>query len=621
MMHEQTNIMTSGARPAPRIRYVARILSYVRPYSGLAAMTLVIIVLGTLFGLASPLPMKIMLDYVIPKNPGPPPAWLRAVFGNVTDNQGHLLIATAVAMVLVVLTENVLAVINNYVSTKLNQKMVLDFRSDLFSHAQRLSLAFHDQKRSGPLIYAINFQADAAAGIVIAIPPLLESFLTLIGMMIITYSIDRKLFGLSLLVLPPLWLSVKLYARVIEGRLRRVKEMEEVSLSIIHEAISMLRVIVAFGREGYEYTRFRKQGETAVDARVNITVWQTMFSLAVKLITGVGIALIVGVGAHEVRAGRITIGDMVMVIAYIGMVYKPLEAISFTLGSLQNNKINLQMASELLDLQPEIQDKRGAVDMPRAHGKVEFRDVCFSYTGRTDTLREINFVAEAGQVVAIVGPTGAGKTTLISLIPRFYAASSGKISIDGRDVTDITLKSLRDQISMVLQEPLLFSGSIAENIRYGNLAATTEQIIEAAKNANAHDFISRLPQGYDTQIGERGAQLSGGERQRVCVARAFLKDAPILILDEPTSSIDSKTEAVILDALDKLMEGRTTFMIAHRLSTVRRADKILVMEQGKLIEQGRHEELIELGGLYKQLHDVQIGANSTRRRRVLDPVP
>jgi ABC-type multidrug transport system fused ATPase/permease subunit len=450
---------------------------------------------------------------------------------------------------------------------------------------------------------------------------LLESFLTLIGMMIITYSIDRKLFGLSLLVLPPLWLSVKLYARVIEGRLRRVKEMEEVSLSIIHEAISMLRVIVAFGREGYEYNRFRKQGETAVDARVNITVWQTMFSLAVKLITGVGIALIVGVGAHEVRAGNITIGDMVMVIAYIGMVYKPLEAISFTLGSLQNNKINLQMASELLDLEPEIQDKPGAVDMPRAHGKVEFQDVCFSYTGRTDTLKDINFVAEAGQVVAIVGPTGAGKTTLISLIPRFYAPSSGKILIDGRDVTDLTLKSLRDQISMVLQEPLLFSGSIAENIRYGNLGATMDDIIAAAKNANAHDFISRLPQGYDTQIGERGAQLSGGERQRVCVARAFLKDAPILILDEPTSSIDSKTEAVILDALDKLMEGRTTFMIAHRLSTVRRADKILVMEQGKLIEQGRHEELIELGGLYKQLHDVQIGANSGRRRRVLDPVP
>ena len=275
------------------------------------------------------------------------------------------------------------------------------------------------------------------------------------------------------------------------------------------------------------------------------------------------------------------------------------------------------MASELLEIRPEIQDDPTATPLQRARGKIEFRDVNFSYCGRQDTLKNITFTAEAGQVIALVGSTGAGKTTLISLIPRFYSPSSGSILIDDREVKSITISSLRDQISIVLQEPALFSGTIAENIRYGRLDASMDEVIAAAKNANAHDFVMRLPNQYETYIGEGGSQLSGGERQRVCVARAFLKDAPILILDEPTSSIDSKTEAVILDALDLLMRGRTTFMIAHRLSTVRHADKILVLDQGKLIEQGRHDELIEAGGAYKTLHDVQIGAS--RRRRILEP--
>jgi ABC-type multidrug transport system fused ATPase/permease subunit len=279
--------------------------------------------------------------------------------------------------------------------------------------------------------------------------------------------------------------------------------------------------------------------------------------------------------------------------------------------------MNLKMAGELLDIEPEIQDKPEALELARVKGKIEFRGVNFSYSGRQDTLRDINFTAEAGQVIALVGPTGAGKTTLVSLIPRFYAPSSGTILIDGVDVTDVSVKSLREQISIVLQEPLLFSGTLADNIRYGKLDASMDDVIKAAQNANAHDFIMKLPKQYETVIGERGARLSGGERQRVCVARAFLKDAPILVLDEPTSSIDSKTEAVILDALDLLMQGRTTFMIAHRLSTVRHADKILVLEHGHLIEQGRHDELLERGGAYKQLHDVQLGAG--RRRRILEP--
>jgi ABC-type multidrug transport system fused ATPase/permease subunit len=592
----------------------------VKPYRGLAMMTFVVILIGTAFGLAQPWPWKFLIDNVLQNEPLP--RWLADRLGSAANNRTGLLVAISLISITLVFFDNVLGVLNNYITTKLQQYMVLDFRSDLFDHAQRLSLAFHDQKRTGPLIYAINFQADAAAGIVLAIPPIVESLLTIGGMFVISFMMNSGMALLSLAVLPFLYVSVGLYAKHIEHRLQRVKEMEEVSLSIIHEAISMLRVIVAFGREPYESRRFRAQGREAVDARVNLTVRQTVFSLIVKMVTGIGLAMVLGYGGYQVIQGNLTVGQLLVIYAYIGAVYKPLEALSYTFGSLQNNMVNLKMASKLLDLEPEIQDKPGAVKMPRVDGRVEFANVSFSYSGRVDTLTDINFTAEAGQVVAIVGPTGAGKTTLVSLMPRFYAPSGGTIRIDGRDITEVTLDSLRDNISMVLQEPMLFSGTIAENIRYGRLNATQDEIIKAAQDANAHDFIMRLPNQYQTQIGERGAQLSGGERQRICVARAFLKDAPILILDEPTSSIDSKTEAVILDALDLLMEGRTTFMIAHRLSTVRRADKILVMDQGKLIEQGRHEELIELGGLYKQLHDVQIGyASRARQRRVLAVEP
>jgi ABC-type multidrug transport system fused ATPase/permease subunit len=278
-------------------------------------------------------------------------------------------------------------------------------------------------------------------------------------------------------------------------------------------------------------------------------------------------------------------------------------------GQLQDMFVMLKIAFGLLDTEPEIKDAPGAVAVGRARGRVAFEGVGFSYGGRRDTLTDVSFEAEPGRVVAIVGPTGAGKSTLVSLIPRFYDPQAGRILLDGRDVRRVKLASLRAQVSIVLQEPLLFSGTIAENIRYGRLEATDAEVVEAARAANAHDFIERLPQKYDTVIGERGVTLSGGERQRISVARAFLKDAPVLILDEPTSSIDSRTEAVILDALDRLMVGRTTFMIAHRLSTVRKADLILVVDGGRVVERGTHEELLEAGGLYRQLHDMQSGAD------------
>jgi ABC-type multidrug transport system fused ATPase/permease subunit len=295
-------------------------------------------------------------------------------------------------------------------------------------------------------------------------------------------------------------------------------------------------------------------------------------------------------------------------------VYQPLEQMSATISTLQEQFVNVRGALDLRDARVEVEDAPDAIEIDRARGRIAFEGVHFSYQRRVDTLKDISFEAQAGQRVAIVGPTGAGKTTLISLLPRFYDPARGRILLDGIDIRKLTLRSLRRQISIVLQEPLLFSSSIAENIRYGRLGASTEEVVEAAKNANAHDFIMRLPDKYETKLGERGAMLSGGERQRISVARAFLKDAPICILDEPTSSIDSRTEAVILDSLERLMVGRTTFMIAHRLSTVRNADLILVLNHGELVEQGTHDELLGRESLYQTLHIAQTGQAQQRKR-------
>jgi ABC-type multidrug transport system fused ATPase/permease subunit len=305
--------------------------------------------------------------------------------------------------------------------------------------------------------------------------------------------------------------------------------------------------------------------------------------------------------------GQLTVGELLVVLSYIGAIYAPLESISGTVGSLQEQLVGLRLAFDILDTDPEIVDRPSARFLARAEGSIAFEGVGFSYSQRMNTLVDVDFEAPAGQVTAVVGPTGAGKSTLVSLIPRFYDPHQGRVLIDGVDIREIKIKSLRNHISLVLQEPLLFSGTIYDNILYGRLEAGDDDVFAAAEAAGAQEFIQRLPKGYKTVLGERGAQLSGGERQRISIARAFLKDAPVLILDEPTSAIDSKTEGLILDALDRLMVGRTTFLIAHRLSTIRNANRILVLNRGRIVEQGTHEELLGgEGGLYRQLYDAQV---------------
>jgi ABC-type multidrug transport system fused ATPase/permease subunit len=578
----------------------------------LYVLVVIFMLLGAVIALAEPWPLAVIIDSVLTEPQKPPAGFLSSIFGEHPDPK-VLLAFTVLAGFMIVVIGHGLEVVNNYVSAKLEQNMILDLRAKLFDSAQRQSQSFHDERYTGQLMSLINMQANSIGEIVMAFPPIIQNILTLVGMLAIALLIDWQVTLVSLVAVPLIYYATALYGTRIVPRVRQVMRLEWGSLSIVYEAMSMLRVIVSFGREKHEHRRFRSQGQTAVDARVKLTVKQTLFTLGVTGATAIGTGLVLWFGASHVLDGQITIGELTVLISYISSVYQPLEQIGNTVGHLHQNFVFLNASMGLLDAEPEIQEKPDAVDIERARGEIALEDVSFAYAGRPPAVKEVSFSAEGGTRIAIVGPTGAGKTTLVNLLLRFYDPKEGCIRIDGVDIRDLTLKSLRENISVVLQEPMLFSGTIAENIRYGKLDASADEILTAAKRANAHDFISSLPNGYETELGEGGPQLSGGERQRVCVARAFIKDSPILILDEPTSSIDSKTEAVILDALDDLMVGRTSIMIAHRLSTIRDADVILVLNHGELVEHGTHDELIAHGGLYSQLHQAQTKIKSRSR--------
>jgi ATP-binding cassette, subfamily B, bacterial len=582
---------------------LSRARPYLAPYKMLMGSAAGLVLASTVAALAAPWPMALLVDSVLVNEPLPSYAT-----GFLPDDRNDLIWVAVILGLVVTLVTGALNVVSNYVLTKLDQKVVLDFRSDVFRHVQRLSMDFHDNRRTGEFMSNVNNRASSIGAITVAFPPLVQSALTLAGMFFITSRIDMRLALISLVVVPFLYWSTGLYASRVTPHVRRVRALEGRSLNIVHEAIQMIRVIVAFGRERHEFNRFRSQGESAVDGRVRLTVRQTVFSLGVTLVTAIGTALVLGVGAFAVVDGQLSIGELIVVMSYVAAMYKPLETISQTFTGIQEKMVALEGAYELLDTPEAVEDPGDGVEVDRVAGHIVFDDVSFSYPTRPGTLRNVSFEILPGQTVGVVGNTGAGKTTLLSLMPRFSDVESGRILLDGVDIRDYKLESLRSQFSLVLQEPLLFTGTIKENIRYGNLDASDDDIRDAAKAANAHDFIRAMPQRYLAKLGERGAQVSGGERQRVSVARAFLKDAPVLLLDEPTSSIDSRTEREILDALRRLMEGRTTFMVAHRLSTIRDADLILVVDDGQIVQFGSHDELIGQVGQYREMWEVQLGA-------------
>jgi len=609
---QETRDLRAGQGPSVRWAFLTdlrMVWPYVKPHWKLGGGSLLLIGAGSLAGLLTPWPLAIVVDSIGGKRGLP--GIFHPLFGSL-DRTTVLIVAVVLGLVLTA-GQHAIAVLDDYVSTKLSQRMTLDLRSDLFQHVQRLSQTFHDETPHGALTYSINNAAEAAGSATVAIPPLVQSLLTLIGMFVIALRIDWELALVSLTVVPFVYYSTGYYTSRIEPQLYAVRNIEHNSLSVVFEAMKMIRVIVAFGREHYEYARFRNWAEEAVRARVRLTVRQTLFSMAVSVITAVGTALVLGVGAFHVIHGKLTIGELLVMMTYIAAVYAPLQTISSTLTSLQDDIISLRMAMGLLDRRPEVFDSPNAREVDRVEGHVRYENVSFAYPRREGTLSDVSFEVSPGQRIGIVGATGAGKTTLVSLLPRFYDPAEGRILIDGKDVREVSLASLRRNVSFVHQEPMLFSGTIGHNIRYGRLEANMDAVVAAAEAANAHSFIERLPQGYETELGEGGPQLSGGERQRIAIARAFLKDAPILLLDEPTASVDLRTESGILDALDRLVEGRTTFVVAHRLSTLRNVDFILVLDRGRIVESGTPAELRARQGLYSHLRVLQDGAEAGRR--------
>jgi ABC-type multidrug transport system fused ATPase/permease subunit len=559
-------------------------------------------VVEILVGLLVPWPMKILVDNVL--GGATLPAWLGGLTNTFSLGGGKvaLLVAVCVAGLLIGLLSEVVSLWHTQLQVNIGQRMVLDLQRDLFAHLQKLSLRYHQRTGTGDAIYRLDSDAFCVDSIIMSgFFPLASALLTLALMFAILFRLDPSLALLSLAVVPLLFVVIHRYSARLSDRAERVKEMESGIFNLVHEVFSSIKLVKAFSREHYEQRRFLDQGRTALRARLNVTFQESLFSVTISALTYAGTAAVLGVGGWHVLQGRLTVGELLVVIAYLGSVYGPLSSISHTVGNLQGSVASARRVYETLHLEPEIKDLPGASEAPRLRGHIRFDHVSFAYRDARPVLKNISFEVLPGEMVALVGLTGAGKTTMVSLIPRFYDPTAGTVSIDGADVRQMTLNSLRESISVVLQEPILFSSSVEENIKYGKLDASHEEVVAAARAAQAHDFIEQMPEQYESTLGEAGSQLSGGERQRLSIARALLKDAPILILDEPTSALDSRAEAKVFEALRRLMKGRTTIVIAHRLSTIRDADKIIVLDGGEIVGVGRHEELLARNELYREL--------------------
>ncbi|MBI3493357.1 MAG: ABC transporter ATP-binding protein [Acidobacteria bacterium] len=578
-------------------------LGFLRPYQRrvglLAALGLAEVGLGAL----QPWPLKVVIDYVLERPPQPLPEpfarWLAAVHGG---NLLLLLVMLVVAGIVVQIANQFVSAFGTQVQVDTGQRMVYDLRYKLFQHLQALGLHHHIATSTGDAVYRVDVDAYAIENLVMSgLFPLATSVITLAVMFIVLLKLDVTVALLSLTVVPFLFVCLRYYTSTMVTREERVKELESKLIERLYETFSAIRLVKGFAREPYEVDRYAHAGNRTMDARIALTWQQSLFSVVVTTITILGTALVLVVGGLHVVRRQMTIGDLTIVIAYLGAVYGPLSAIAHTTGQLQGALAGAKRVRSVFAMLPETVDAPDSVDATTVTGDVRFEDVGFTYPSGAHVLHDITFDAHPGQMIALVGLTGAGKTTLVSLIPRFFDATVGRVLIDGLDVRRYRVRSLREQIAIVLQDPVLFSGTIAENLRYGRLDATAEEIEQAARAAHAHEFIARLPKGYDTEIAEAGGSLSGGERQRLSVARAIIKNAPILILDEPTSSLDAISEEIVFAALRRLRAGRTTIVIAHRLSTVRDADSILVLDGGLIAAQGRHEELLKSSQLYRRM--------------------
>jgi ATP-binding cassette, subfamily B, bacterial len=547
-------------------------------------------VLATMLGkiaidLLKPWPMKVVVDHALGDRPAP--GWIRNVAGLFADaGPAHALLYAAVgATVLVFLAGWALGAASSLASVRFGQRIAYDLAADLFAHLQRLSLRFHSQKPTGDSIRRVTTDTRAVTTIVRdALLPAISSMAFVVAMLVVLAQLDLGLTVVALLVVPLVVLALRRYSAPMVDAGYRAQEVSGRVYDVVERTLAAVPVVQAFTREDDADAELRRATTQTLGATIETTRVQYKYKFATGLSMAIGTGAVTWFGATQVLDGRLSLGSMLVFLSYLASLYAPLEALAYTSSTIQGAVGSARRVKEVLDADPDIRERPHAPALPRIRGHVRFEGVTVGYEPDRAVLRDVSFDALPGQTVAIVGKTGAGKSTLVAMIPRLLDAWAGRISIDGHDVRGVTIRSLRDQVSIVLQEPLLFPITIAENIAYGKPEATRQEIEAAAIAANAHEFIYRLPSGYDTLVGQRGLTLSGGERQRLSIARAILRDAPILILDEPTSALDAETEASLMEALRRLMAGRTTFVIAHRSSTIRGSDRVFVVSGGTVQE-------------------------------------
>jgi len=577
-------------------RFAARVRRYLWPHRASLALALGQVVLLSACELLKPWPLKVIIDSVLSGAPLPFAAlagWSREA----------VLLAACGVLVLTYATLGALSVLNNATTIRIGQQMVADLRGDLYAHLHRLSLSFHDRARVGDLLYRVTEDTLALQSLAMnCLFPAITGLCLLSGMAVVMVRLDWSLTLLALAVCPALMVAIARLQQRIGVAATRVREHESEVYGVVQGAMSSMRVIQAFTREQDEYRRFMAASGLSLAAGLRLYTLQTVYSAVINAVIALGTAAVIWMGARHVLEGQLTVGSLVVFVSYLAALYGPINSLFQVWGLAQGATAGVRRVFEVLDVEGEVRDGARDLAPATARGEVAWEDVTFAYATGRPVLQNITVRARPGQTVAIVGATGAGKSTLLSMVPRFYDPASGRVLVDGVDVRELTLRGLRGQIAMVLQPPLVFPVSVRENIGFGRPGATFDEIVAAACAAQIHDTITALPRGYDTVLGDDGVALSEGEKQRLTIARALLRDAPILILDEPTSSLDPATEGLIMRALERLRAGRTTLVIAHRLSTVREADLIVVLERGRVVEQGTFQELLRCGGAFAALH-------------------
>ena len=569
-----------------------RLLAYIKPYKKRLAAAVVCIIMAAGANLYLPWIIKDMIDDVL------------------MSKDMLMLNLIAAGILVVMFTRGVFYYGQSYLVSYVGQRVIIDVRSVLFRKFQKMPLSYYDKQQTGTVMsYITNDVSAMQSAIVDNLIELVTESSILIGSLAMMIYLDWKLSLLTLMTIPLVGFAMKIFGRKLKRSSTVIQERAAEITSLLQESISAIRVVKSFVRETYEIRRFEEQNWKNFQAAMKNVKLSSLLTPTVEFLAAIAVTFIVWFGGYEVVNEVITAGELVAFLTYAVNLANPVKRLSRVYAAIQKAMAAADRVFEVMDLDEKITDVPGAKPLPPIKGQVEFKDITFSYKEGQPALQHISLKAEPGQMIALVGPSGSGKSTIANLIPRFYDVDSGTISIDGHDIRQVTADSLREQIGLVPQETMLFSTTVMENIRYGRLDATDEEVVEAARAANAEEFIKDLPEGYDTKLGERGLNLSGGQRQRLAIARAILKNPRVLILDEATSALDTESEKIVQDALDKLMVGRTSFVIAHRLSTIFNADQIFVVENGHLREHGTHEELLAAGGLYSNLYNIQFRQN------------